>query len=298
MNNTIIDEQAEYRTGMLCAISSFVVWGVLPIYWKALIPINSYVIILYRILLVGVFCFILGCICYGPKGMAEPFRDKKKVLTLFLAGLLVSVNWSTYIYAINSGQAIETTIGYYINPLVICVFGMVLFHEKPNRYKLISIVFAACGVSVVLLYFMRIPFIALLLAFTFGTYTAIKKHLKMPAIITLFYETIFIAPIALVFIIYAEINGNGAFAAGAPYQLVLLLFAGVFTATPLVTFAVAANRISLISIGICQYIAPSITLAIGIFLFKEPFDMVQLFAFVIIWIGLVFFTFGEIRSRR
>jgi len=295
-NNMISGEQRDYRTGMLCAVGSFIMWGFLPVYWKALIPINSYVIILYRILLVGVFCFITGCVCYGLKGILEPLRDKKKVLILFFAGLLISVNWSIYIYAVNSGQAIETTIGYYINPLVICIFGMVLFREKPNRYKLTSIALAGCGVMVILLYFMRIPLIALSLALSFGIYAAIKKHMKMPAIITLFYETVFIVPIALAFIIYAEINGNGAFTAGAPYQLVLLLFAGVFTATPLVTFAAAANRVSLISIGICQYIAPSITLVISIFLFKEPFDKVQLLAFMIIWIGLAFFTYGEIRS--
>ena len=292
------DERKSYRTGMISVICCMVIWGFMPIYWKSLIPISSYVIILYRIFLSWVTCFVGALKAYGIKELAAPLKDKKKLATMILAGLVITVNWNTYIYAINSGQAIETCIGYYIDPLVVCVFGILFFKERPTKYKFISIIFACIGVFIVLIYFMRVPIIALSLALSFATYTAMKKHLKMPALISLFYELLCLAPIALVILISTEIRGVGAFSAAQPHQLLLLALIGVFTSAPLALFAVGTNRISMISIGIIEYIGPSITLLIGIFLFREPFDLVQFIAFAVIWVGLIFFTYGEIKENR
>jgi len=292
------DERKKYRVGMASVISSMTIWGFMPIYWQALIPIDSYVIILYRLVLAGLTCFIAALVTYGFAGIKEPLGDKKKLTKLILAGLVITANWSIYIYAINSYQVIETCIGYYIDPLMVCAFGIIFFGERPTKHKLIAIVFACLGVMIVLLHFMRFPLIALAIAMTFACYTAIKKHLKMKPLVSLLYETVFIAPFALTIIIYMEANGKGAFLAAQPYQLVLLAFAGVLTALPLALFAAAANRISMISIGIAGYVSPSINLIIGVFLFKEPFDHVQFIAFAVIWVGLVFFTYGEIKENR
>jgi len=291
----MLNDRNYYMVGLLCGISCMVIWGFLAIYWKSLFPISSFVIFLYRIVLTGATAFIAALKVYGISGLKEPLKDKKTLIKLFLAGLIITINWNTYIYAINSGQTIEASIGYYIEPLVICIFGIFLFKERPTGFKLISIIFAAVGVLIVLVHFMRVPVIALCLALTFAIYTAIKKHLKMRPLIALFYETIFIIPVALVLLIYAEVNGVGAIATGQPHQLLLLSFVGILTATPLALFAVAANRISMITIGIIEYISPSITLLIGIFVFREAFDLIQLIAFVVIWIGLVFFTYGEVK---
>jgi len=274
-----------------------IMWGVMPIYWKALIPIDSYVIILYRIVLVGLACLATALFAYKAKGIIDLFKQKRTVFKLFLSGLLITVNWSLYIYAVNSGQVIEACIGYYIEPLVVCIFGIVIFKERPSKYKLIAILFACVAVFIILVHFMRLPFIALCLASTFAIYTAVKKHLHVQAALSLLFETIFITPPVVCVIIYLEMHGKGALGAGEPYQFGLLLLAGIFTATPLMMFTVAANRISMITIGIIEYIAPSISLVIGIFVFREPFDFVQFIAFVIIWIGLVFFTYGEMKGK-
>ena len=274
-----------------------VLWGVMPVYWKALIPIDSFVIIFYRIVLVGFTCLIAALYAYKAKGIFELFENKKAVLKLFLSGLLITGNWSIYIYAVNSGQLIEACIGYYIEPLVVCVFGIILFKERPSKYKLIAILFACAAVIIILIHFMRLPLIALLLASSFAIYTAVKKHLKIQAALSLFYETAFITPPVIAYIVYLEFYGKGALGVGEPYQFILLLFAGLFTAAPLMMFTAAANRISMITIGIIEYIAPSISLLIGIFIFKEPFDFVQFMAFVVIWIGLGFFTYGEMKGR-
>jgi chloramphenicol-sensitive protein RarD len=273
------------------------IWGVMPIYWKALVPVNSYVIVLYRILFTGITCGIVALKVYGADGIKAPLKNKKTTAKLLTAGFLVTLNWNTYIYAVNSGQTIEASIGYYINPLVVCVLGIIFFKERPTKYKFISIIFACIGVLIILIHFMKLPAIALILAITFAIYAAIKKHLNIQAIISLFYETVIFAVIAFVIIVYLEATGQGAVNAGAPYQLVMLFFVGIATATPLTLFTMAANRVSLISLGIIEYIGPSISLLIGIFLFKEAFDLVQFIACVVIWTGLVFFTYGEVKNK-
>ena len=291
------NERKNYRNGMISVICAMTLWGVLPIYWKALIPISSNVLIIYRLFLSWLASFIGALKVYGVEGLSGPLKDKKRIMIMILAGIVITANWSIYIYAVNSGQVIETCIGYYIDPLVICVFGIVFFKERPSRYKLISISFACAGVLIVLIHFMRIPIIAIMLALTFATYTAIKKHLHMPPLVSLFYEMLCLAPVALALIIYAEVKGIGAFAVAQPHQLVILMFAGVLTAVPLALYAVGTNRISMVSLGIIDYISPSINLVIGIFIFREPFDIVQFVAFVVIWTGLIFFTFGEIKEH-
>lgn len=289
-------ENNSARIGLFCALGCALLWGVLPIYWQALRPIDSMVIIFYRIFLVGVTTFVAAYKIYGKEKLFAPLKQKGLIVNFIIAGILISANWSIYIWAVNANQVIQTCIGYYIEPLMVCIFGVVLFKEKLNKYKIAALTFATIGVLVVLIHFKQLPVIALSLALTFATYAAFKKRYNMEALITLFYETVFLAPFALAAIIYVEVNGMGALAVAQPHQLFLLLFVGLLTATPLALFAMAANRVSLVTLGITEYISPSISLLIGIFLFKEPFDLVQFVAFVIIWIGLVYFTFGEIKE--
>lgn len=291
-------EKKKYRTGLVCSLSCSVLWGVLPIYWQALRPIESSVIIFYRIFLVGVVCFFTALKLYGWEGVKAPLREKGAKLKYFAAGVLITANWSIYIWAVNADHVIQTCIGYYIEPLMVCVFGIVFFKEKLTRHKLVAFALACGGVVIVLLHFMEVPFIALSLAITFAVYAAIKKSVQIPAMLSLLYETMFLSPIALVVILFMEIRGQGALGVGQPYQYALLLMVGFCTAIPLGLFAAAANKVPLVTLGILEYISPSISLVIGIFLLGEPFDLIQLLAFVVIWIGLVFFTMGEYRESR
>ena len=291
-------DKKDYIKGVQAAIFCSALWGVLPLYWQALRPIGSGVIIFYRIFLVGLVCFAASAGIYGIKEVLKPWHDKRLVLRNIAAGLLITFNWSLYIWAVNADFVIQTCIGYYIEPLMVCVFGIVFFKEKLEKHKLIAIIFAGVGLTVILIHFMQIPFIALGLALSFATYAAIKKTSELPPLISLFYETIFLMPIALAVIIYLEVSGRGALDTGAPYQYVLLLLCGVLTAVPLGLFGVSAQKVPLTTLGITQYLSPSIALVIGIFIMNEPFDMVQLISFIIIWIGLVFFTMGEIRKDK
>ncbi len=291
-------EKKNYIKGMQAAIFCSVLWGVLPLYWQALRPINSGVIIFYRIFLVGLVCFIASSKIYGIKEVLKPWKDKKTVLSNIVAGLIITFNWSLYIWAVNADFVIQTCIGYYIEPLMVCVFGVVFFKEKLEKHKLTAIVFAGIGLAVILVHFRQVPFIALGLALSFATYAAIKKTNKLPPLISLFYETVFLMPIALAVIIYLEITGMGALHTGAAYQYVLLMLCGILTAIPLGLFGVSAQNVPLTTLGITEYLSPSIALVLGIFVMNEPFDMIQLISFIIIWIGLVFFTMGEIKKDK
>lgn len=291
-------DKKDYIKGMQAAVFCSVLWGVLPLYWQALRPIESGVIIFYRIFLVGLVCFAASAGIYGIKEVLKPWHDKRLVLRNIAAGLLITFNWSLYIWAVNADFVIQTCIGYYIEPLMVCVFGIVFFKEKLEKHKLAAIIFAGAGLTVILIHFMQIPFIALGLALSFATYAAIKKTSKLPPLISLFYETVFLMPIALAVIIYLEVTGRGALDTGETYQYVLLLLCGVLTAVPLGLFGVSAQKVPLTTLGITQYLSPSIALVIGIFIMDEPFDMIQLISFIIIWIGLVFFTMGEIKKEK
>lgn len=289
----IVDERKAYKSGIISALSCSVIWGVLPIYWQSLRPIDSSVIIFYRIVLVAVVCLIGALISYDKETVFAPLKDKKTVLRYILAGILITANWSIYIWAVNADMVIQTCIGYYIEPLAVCIFGIVIFKDKLSKYKIIAFALAAAGVVSVIIYFGEVPLVAISLALTFAVYAALKKNFTMPPILSLLYETIFLMPIALGVVIYLEVTGNGAIGAGEPYKYGLLMLCGLFTAVPLGLFANAANRINLFVLGLLEYVSPTISLVISIFLFKEPFEYIQLIAFAIIWIGLIFFSYGE-----
>ena len=287
-----------YKKGLIYALACSILWGILPIYWQALRPIESSVIIYYRIFLVGLVCLIMSLKLYGLEEIKKHLRPKGAKLKFFLAGCLITANWSIYIWAVNADQVIQTCVGYYIEPLMVSVFGIIFFKEKLTKYKLTALILAMSGVVVLLVHFMEIPIIALTLAITFATYAAIKKSFNLPSVLSLFYETMFLMIPALAVIIYIEVTGQGALGVGEPYQYGLLMLCGPITALTLAFFAEAANKVPLVTLGLIEYISPSIALILGIFLFKEPFDLVQFIAFVIVWIGLVFFTMGEAKESK
>ncbi|MDD6189998.1 MAG: EamA family transporter RarD [Firmicutes bacterium] len=287
---------SSYRRGIMSMLACDILWGVLPVYWQALRPIESSTIIFYRIFLVGLVSGIAALLIYGKNQILECLRNRKMIWKYPLAGLLITCNWSIYIWAVNEDHVIQTCVGYYIEPLVVCLFGIILFKEKLTKFKTIAMFFALAGIVVILLHFMEIPFIALGIAGSFALYAAVKKAFNLPAIMSVFLETLFLMPPALAVIIYLESTGQGALAVATPGKYILLLCCGVLTAAPLSFFAAAATRIPLVEVGILEYVSPSISLVIGIFLLGEPFDFVQFIAFVIVWIGLAFFTYGEIKT--
>ena len=293
-------ENKNYKNGLIYALGCALIWGFLPIYWDALNPISSLVVIFYRITLMTLTCLAIQYYqVRNIKAMFAPmFEDKKKLRTYIIAGILITMNWSIYIWAVQAGYVIQSSMGYFLEPLLVCLFGMIIYKEKANKWKKISLGFALVGLIVMIIGYREMPIIAIGLATTFATYTAIKKSVDLPPFQSLLYETIFIAPITLLIVFWIEGSGIGAMATGGNGKFILLLFAGIASAVPMGLFSAAARNLPLLTLGLTSYISPSIALVLGIFLFKEPFDMIQFSAFVIIWIGLVFFTYGEVAEIR
>ena len=287
----------DYKLGLSAALWCAFLWGLLPIYWKWLIPIPSSVIILYRVSLSGIVCLIWCLKKYGWQEIKKPLQNKKLVLRYVIAGIIITGNWSIYIAAVNAGYIIQTSVGYFIEPLLVCVFGIVFFKERLTVYKTGAFIFATAAVVVLIMHYGEVPTIALGLAVTFATYAALKKTCKEPALISMLYETIFLVIPALIAMAIVEAKGGGALANGEPYQWALILLAGLFTLVPLVLFAIAAQNLPMITLGITEYISPAMGIFIGIF-YGEPFGAVQKIAFLLLGIALTIFTIGEYKEQK
>lgn len=286
----------------MASIGCMALWGVLPVYWKALVPISSWVIIVYRILLVHICALLLARVKFSWREIFGPIREDWKLALKFLAaGAVITINWSTYIWAVNAEHVIEASIGYYIEPLMVCVFGMIFFRERLTVFKSAAMALAVVAVVILLVHFHKLPGIALGIALSFAVYSAIKKTVSQPPLISLVYETIFFAPPAFAVILWLEATGRGALGSLAPghgWQFGLLLLCGLVTVIPLSLFASAAQKVPMFTLGLTEYISPTLSLILGVFFFKEDFDGVQFLAIAIIWIGLVFFSFGELQEQR
>lgn len=290
----------QYKEGLLSLLLCMVIWGLLPIYWKALIPIDSWIIILYRVFLGFVVSAIWARTKYSWGEIFLPlFRDKQLAVKYFGAGLLITANWSTYIWAVNAGFMIQSSIGYYIEPLVVCLLAIIIFKETLSNFKIIAFALATLAIAIQLVHYKEFPGIALGLATSFAIYAAIKKTVDQPPLISMVYETVFLAPVAFVLIMYLEFTGGGATSMmHSSYQFGLLLFAGIVTVVPLVLFGSAAKKVPMVTLGLMEYISPTMGMLLGVFVYHEPVDVVLLISLVIIWIGLGFFTVSEVRENR
>lgn len=291
-------KNSDYRTGLLCVLACQLMWGFLPIYWQALVPIPSWIIILYRMVTMFVYSYIAARLRYSREEIWGPLREKGAVVRYLIAGALLTANWSTYIWAMTTGHMIQSSIGYYIEPIVICTFGAVIFKEKLTRYNVTAVSLAIIALIVMLIHYRQLPGVALGLAFTWACYSAIKKTSKNPPLIDLVYETCFYAAMAVIAILFTETRGIGAISIGVPGKYALMFLSGLVTLIPIALFGSAAKKVSLFIIGLTQYISPTITLLLGIFAYKEPIDKVQIISFAIIWIGLIFFSYGEYKNSR
>ncbi|MBT3190573.1 MAG: EamA family transporter RarD [Anaerolineae bacterium] len=276
------------NSGIFYALVTYIMWGILPIYWKQFHHISSTQLIGHRIL----WSFIVLILMIIFTRQWGKFRKKMDAPTLKVHGisaLLLSVNWLTYVWAINAGFIVETSLGYFINPLFSVLLGMIFLKEKLRAMQWIPLGLAILGVLYLTFVYGRLPWIALLLASTFGIYGLLKKKSALGSLYGLTLETGIMLLPALGYLIYEISRGQGIFLKINPATDFLLIGAGVATSVPLLLFALAAQRIPLTMIGLMQYIAPTIQFLIGILIYKEPFTSSQFVGFGIIWLALIIF---------
>jgi chloramphenicol-sensitive protein RarD len=286
------------RQGIGLAVGAYLIWGVLPIYWKALQSVPALQILSHRI--VWSFAFLLSLVLVRREW--RPLREAARGRTLAVysfAATVLSLNWLTYIWAVNAGRIVETSLGYFINPLVSVLLGVVFLHERLRRAQWLAVVLAASGVAWLTWHHGALPWVALVLAGSFATYGFLKKTARLGALHGLTIETAMLWLPALMYLAWQETRGQGRLGhAGLPTNLLLVL-TGLVTALPLLMFAAAARRIPLSMVGLLQYIAPTCGLIIGVAVYREPFDRARLVGFLLIWAALGVFSVESLwRARR
>ena len=284
------------RRGMWFAMACYAIWGVFPLYFRLLAPVPAIDILAHRIIWSLGFLLILLTARQEWRWLGPALRTPRTLGLYALAGIVLAVNWYTYIWAVNAGFVIESSLGYFINPLVSVLLGVVFLHERLRAGQWAAIATAAGGVLFLTISYGQLPWIALILAFTFGFYGLLKKHGTLHSMQGLTIETGTLVLPALVLLFFRETSGADSLVSYGWGKTLLLLSTGVVTVLPLVWFASAARLIPLSLLGILQYIAPTLQFLVGALIFREPFAASQLVGFGFIWAGLVVFALAGLRA--
>lgn len=291
----------EQKVGVLYTAGAYILWGVLPVYWKLIQEIPALEILAHRIVWSFVFMSIIILLLKKRRAFSEEcqmiLKNKKQMIGITLASLTISINWVTYIWAVNTNHVIEASLGYYINPLVSILLGMIVLKEKFSKSQWLAFLLAALGVLYMTINFGSVPWLALLLAFSFGSYGLLKKLVPLNAIFGLTIETLIVTPVAMLFLIQQQ-NGPWTQVEWWSTTTWLVFGAGVVTAIPLLLFSAGAKRIPLSMVGFLQYFAPTIMLMIGVFIYEEPFTDVHAISFSLIWAGLAVYTVTRMKRLK
>lgn len=290
-------DKKEIKTGAFHAGLSYLLWGILPIYWKLLEHVNAEDILANRIF--WSFAFMMVVLFFSKKmgnllSVLKGFKqNRREMYALIIASLLISTNWFIYIWAVNHHHMIEASLGYYINPLVSVLLGVIFLKEKLSPAQYASFIIAGIGVLILGISYGKFPWISIILALSFGVYGLAKKLVKVDSAVGLTLETMVVTPFALGYMVFLFFNGEHALFAGSVTTDFLLIGAGAATALPLLYFAKGAQKIPLSMLGLLQYIAPTITLLLGVLVYGEHFTKHHLQAFVFIWFALTIYSLSR-----
>ena len=285
------------KTGLLFGVGAYSLWGLFPLFWPLLEPANALEIVSHRAAWTLVFCFIVLAITKSLRATMTTLKRPMVAVKLFMTSFLISVNWLIYIWATNNGHVVEASLGYYINPLIIISFGVLLLKEKMRILQWTSVAIATCGVLVLTFDYGRPPWVAIGLAISWGSYGVMKKQLGLGALEGLFTETLIASIPSLAYLIYIGNQGNGQFG-HKPGLTILLMSAGAITAIPLLLFNGSTTRLPLTVIGLLQYITPTIQFSIGVWVRHEDMPPARWVGFLFIWLALTALALDLIKSSR
>jgi chloramphenicol-sensitive protein RarD len=286
-----------YKTGLIFGVSAYTLWGAFPLYWPLLQPASPMEIVSHRAVWSLFFCLVALGIAKQLKSTYALLKNPKVFFRLLFAAGLISVNWLVYIWGVNNEHVVETALGYYINPLIIIAFGVIMLREKMRTLQWVAVGFGALGVLVLTIDYGRLPWIALALAFSWGSYGLVKKQLNLGALEGLAIETLLSLPFYGGYLIYIGLNGTGQLGSSVGLSL-LLIGAGVVTAIPLLLFNGSTTRLPFTIIGLLQYITPTIQFSIGVWVRHEDMPTARWVGFMIIWAALVTLAIDLLKSGR
>lgn len=288
-----------YRLGIFYGLGAYLLWGVLPIYWKLLQHVEAMEILANRFLWSAVFVFLLllatGKLNIFMQETKAIFSTKNTACCMVLAAIMISFNWGIFIWAVEAGRIVETSMGYYISPLMNVLFGVVFLRERLAKLQIAAVSCAAVGIGVIIVHNGGLPWVALTLPLTFAFYGLLKKIIIAQPMTSILLETLLISPLAAGYLYYLSINEGTVYQSCDMNTLLLLAGAGAVTATPMLLFTACARKLPLNIVGFLQYISPSISLMIGVLIYGEPFTGTTATAFGCIWAGLALFIWSQIR---
>jgi chloramphenicol-sensitive protein RarD len=291
-------EITESRRGFLLGVSAYAIWGLFPLYWPLLEPAGAAEILAHRI----VWSLVTMAVLVAVLGRTAAFRrvvaDRRVVLLLALAAGLITVNWATYIWGVNNGHVVETALGYFINPLVTVLMGVFILGERLRPWQWAAMGVAGLAVVVLTVDYGRLPWVAMVLALTFGSYGLCKKQAGAPAIESITFETMLIGPIAFAYLVVLGAHGHSNFASHGVGHALLFTTTGVVTAIPLICFGGAAIRVPMVTLGLLQYLTPILQFALGVLYFHEDMPAGRWVGFALVWVALAILTVDSLRHHR
>jgi len=284
------------RTGVLYGAGAYIWWGLCPGFFLLLLPAGPLEVVAHRIVWSTVFLMLV-------LAFARRLGDLRRLslrtwLQLLAASALISINWGTYIFAVTSGHVVDAALGYFINPLVSVALGVIIFRERINRWQAVSLALAVIAVAVLTVEVGEPPYIAVVLAVSFGVYGLVKKVVQADPRVSVAVETLLALPVAGGYVIVLEVLGRGHFIAESPWHPVLMVLSGVVTAVPLLLFAAAAQRLTMVMMGLLFYLNPALQMLWGVFIGHEPMPVGRWIGFALIWTALAVMTIGTLRNRR
>ncbi len=286
------------RRGTLYGAGAYLLWGLFPLYWPLLAPAGALEVLAHRILWSLVVVVVLLGVTRRLPQLRAAVRDRRRLAQISLAAVVIAVNWGTYIYGVTNDRVVETSLGYFVNPIVTVLLGVLVLGERLRPVQWVAMGAALVAVVVLTVENGGPPWIALVLAFSFGTYGLLKKTAGVGAVEGLAIETAVLFPVAAAYVVAIGITGQGTFTSEGGGHAVLLALAGVVTAVPLLLFGAAASRVPLTTLGVLQYLAPTLQFLLGVTLFDEPLPIAKLLGFVLVWVGLALFTVDLVRHHR
>ena len=289
---------ASARAGALAAGLCYFLWGLVPLYWTELTAIDPVELIAHRHVWSLAFLLLVVGVQGGFGAVREALGSPRSVGRNFLSATLLTINWLVYVWGVNTGHVIECSLGYFLVPLVNVAAGRFVLHEHLRRLQWIAIAFAAAGVVWLIVQVGRPPWIALVLAGTWGGYSLMRKQSKLGTVTGLTVETLLLAPAALAFLLWRHHTGEGALGRVDLRTHLLVFSIGVVTAVPLLLFAYGARRIRLSTLGLLQYLAPTVQLVLGVWIYHEPFPRARVFSFGLIWVALALYTVDNLIAQR
>jgi chloramphenicol-sensitive protein RarD len=287
------ETRSERAIGVWYTLSAFTLWGVLPLYWKALKQVPSPQILAHRIFWAFVFVLTVVLVRRRWSDIRSSISSMKNWTTCFASAFFIGINWFIYIWAVNADHVVETSMGYFINPLINVLLGILFLRERLGFWKCAAVLLALSGVMYMTLMYGKFPWIALALAVSFGLYGFFRKIAKVDSLTGLLVETAMLSPIVVTYLVVQAILGKGVFGTASASTHLLLILSGVVTATPIIWFAHGARLIPLSMVGFIQYLAPSLQLLLAVLVFREPFTRAHLISFSLIWGALALFSLSH-----